>query len=93
MRLEDMLKNLKPCIGYHIDDDDLVFYALKGLPSEFKHVRSAFTAKMDVLFDELATILKNEESQIHKDEGTSAPKVSLAASCQSNSHEARNFGS
>lgn len=55
-------------------------------------MRSALTAKRDVLFDELATILKNEESQLHRDEGTSAPKVFLATSTQSNSQEARNTG-
>ncbi|KAH7845191.1 hypothetical protein Vadar_031949 [Vaccinium darrowii] len=62
-------------IGYQIDDDDLVFYALKGLPEECKHVRAALNAKGDTLFSELATILKNEEYQILRDEDLSAPKV------------------
>ncbi|KAH7851232.1 hypothetical protein Vadar_008883 [Vaccinium darrowii] len=70
-----------------MDDDDLVFYALKGLPSEFKPVRSALTAKGDVLFDELATILKNEESQLVRDEALGSAKVFLTTS-QSISHEA-----
>ncbi|KAH7841209.1 hypothetical protein Vadar_027092 [Vaccinium darrowii] len=65
-------------VGYHVDDDDLVFYALKGLPEEYRPVRSALNAKGDVVFNDLATILKNEESQILKDEGRSAPKVFLA---------------
>lgn len=47
-----------------VDDDNLVFSDLKGLRIEFGHVRSALTAKGDVLFDELATILKNEDSQL-----------------------------
>lgn len=70
-------------IGYHVDDDDLVFYALKGLPKEFRGVRSALNAKGDVLFDELAPILKNEESQIHKDEGIGTTKVFLTTQTQS----------
>ncbi|KAH7855287.1 hypothetical protein Vadar_023284 [Vaccinium darrowii] len=78
-------------IGYHIDDDDLVFYALKGLPSEFKPVRSALTAKGDVVFDELATILKNEESQLERDEGLGSAKVFLAQSA-SIAHEATTYG-
>lgn len=79
-------------IGYHMDDDDLVFYALKGLPTEFKGVRSALTAKGDVLFDELATILKNEESQMLRDEGMSTPKVFLATANESHTRESRNSG-
>lgn len=66
-------------VGYHLDDDDLVFCAKKGLPSEYKHVKSALNAKGDIMFDELVTILRYEESQMHKDEGTSSTKVFLAA--------------
>ncbi|KAH7858995.1 hypothetical protein Vadar_030253 [Vaccinium darrowii] len=79
-------------IGYHIDDDDLVFYALKGLPSEFRGVRSALAAKGDVLFDELATILKNEESHIHREEGVGINKVFLATSSSSQFQRANNSG-
>ncbi|KAH7847857.1 hypothetical protein Vadar_030972 [Vaccinium darrowii] len=65
-------------VGYHVDDDDLVFYALKGLPEEYRPIRAALNAKGDVAFNDLATILKNEESQILRDEGSSRPKVFLA---------------
>lgn len=65
-------------VGYHVDDDDLVFYALKGLPEEYRPVRSALNAKGDIMFGDLATVLKNEESQILRDEGKTAPKVFLA---------------
>ncbi|KAH7858733.1 hypothetical protein Vadar_027298 [Vaccinium darrowii] len=64
-------------IGYCVDDDDLVSYALKGLPEEYKPIRAALNAKGDTMFNDLATILKNEESQILRDEGLSAPKVFL----------------
>lgn len=64
-------------VGYHVDDDDLAFYALKGLPEEYKPVRSALNAKGDIVFNDLATILKNEESQIARDEGLTAPKAFL----------------
>lgn len=64
-------------IGYHIDDDDLVFYALRGLPEEYKPVRAALNAKGDTMFHELATILKNEESQLLQDDSIAAPKVFL----------------
>lgn len=47
-------------VGYHIEDD-LVFCAIKGLPSKFKHVKSALTARGDVLFDELVTILRHRD--------------------------------
>ncbi|KAH7844680.1 hypothetical protein Vadar_030567 [Vaccinium darrowii] len=77
-------------IGYHVDDDDLVFYALKGLPPEFKPVRSALIAKGDVVFDELVTILKNEELQLERDEGFGSTKVFLTT--QSSAHEAARSG-
>ncbi|KAH7838126.1 hypothetical protein Vadar_022372 [Vaccinium darrowii] len=64
-------------VGYQVDDDDLVFYALKGLPEEYKPIRAALNAKGDIMFSDLATILKNEESQILRDESLSAPKVFL----------------
>lgn len=64
-------------VGYHIDVDDLVFYALKGLPEEYRSVTSALNAKRDTLFSDLATILENEETQIHRDEEISAHKVFL----------------
>lgn len=64
-------------VGYHVDDDDLVFYTLRGLPEEYKPIRSALNAKGDIMFSDLATILKNEESQILRDEGITAPKVFL----------------
>lgn len=70
-------------IGYHIDDDDLVFYALEGLPPKFRGVRSALTAKGDVMFDELATILKHEESQLQRDEGIGNTKVFLTTQTHS----------
>ncbi|KAH7840091.1 hypothetical protein Vadar_012473 [Vaccinium darrowii] len=65
-------------VGYHVDGDDLVFYTLKGLPEEYKPIRSALNVKGDIMFSDLATILKNEESQILRDEGSTAPKVFLA---------------
>lgn len=48
-------------VGYHIEDDDIVFCVIKGLPSKFKHVKSALNAKGDVLFDEPVTILRQRD--------------------------------
>lgn len=49
-------------------------------------MRSALTAKGDVLFDELTTILKNEESQLERDEGLGSIKVFVATFSASASH-------
>ncbi|KAH7837272.1 hypothetical protein Vadar_011858 [Vaccinium darrowii] len=76
-----MTKKLQ-AVGYQVDDDDLVFYALKGLPKEYKPIRAALNAKGDIMFSDLATILKNEESQILRDESLSAPKVFLTGQTQ-----------
>lgn len=65
-------------VGYHVDDDDLVFYTLKGLPEEYKPIRSALNVKGDIMFSDLPTIIKNEETQILRDEGSIAPKIFLA---------------
>lgn len=61
-------------VGHHVDDDDLVFYTLNGLPQEeFKQLRTASGARGgDVTFEELRTILNSKESRIHKNESTSA---------------------
>lgn len=92
-------------VGYHVEGSDMVFCAIKGLPPAFKGIRSALnTIRGDILFDELATILRNEEAQIHKDEGeigTSTSKVLLTTqktsplvpSSQSHDHEASGSGS
>ncbi|XP_058194403.1 uncharacterized protein LOC131311092 [Rhododendron vialii] len=68
-------------VGHHVDDDDLVFYTLNGLPKEeFKQLRTAIGARGgDIAFEELTTILHSEESRIHKEASTSA-KVFVAAS-------------
>lgn len=29
-------------VGYHVEENDLVFYAIKGLPSVFRGIKSAF---------------------------------------------------
>lgn len=45
-------------VGYHVEESDMVFCAIKGLPPAFKGIRSALnTIRGDILFDELATIL------------------------------------
>lgn len=92
-------------VGYHVEGSDMVFCAIKGLPPVFRGIKSAInTIRGDILFDELATILRNEEAQIHKDEGeigTSTSKVllttqkssSLVPSSQSHDHEASGSGS
>lgn len=57
-------------VGHHIDDDDLVFYTLNGLPKEeFKQLRTAIAARGgDITFEELTIILRSEETRTHKDE-------------------------
>lgn len=77
----DEIRNYKQrleAVGHHVDDDDLVFYVLKGLPPEFNNVKSGLRMKGDVTFDELTSILHAEEAQIHRDEGTSSAKVFAA---------------
>lgn len=68
-------------VGHHIDDDDLVFYTLNGLPKEeFKQLRTTIGARGgDITFEELTTILHFEESRTHKEELNSA-KVFVATS-------------
>lgn len=69
-------------VGHHVDDDDLVFYTLKGLPQEeFKQLRTAIGARGDdITFEELTTILHSEETRIHKAESSSSAKVFVASS-------------
>ncbi|KAH7850110.1 hypothetical protein Vadar_028117 [Vaccinium darrowii] len=63
-------------VGHHVDDDDLVFYTLNGLPvEEFKNLKTAVRTRGDVSFEELTTLLHSEEMQIHKYEASSSAKV------------------
>ncbi|KAH7861629.1 hypothetical protein Vadar_028630 [Vaccinium darrowii] len=63
-------------VGHHVDDDDLVFYTLNGLPvEEFRNLKTAVRTRGDVTFEELTTILHSEEIQIHKHEASSSAKV------------------
>ncbi|KAG5536012.1 hypothetical protein RHGRI_023713 [Rhododendron griersonianum] len=52
-----------------VDDDDMIFHTLNGLPTEFDPIKSAIGAQRDLKFHELVSILKSEESRIHKSKG------------------------
>lgn len=49
-----------------VDDDDMIFHTLNGLPTEFDPIKSAIGAQRDLKFHEFVSILKSEESRIHK---------------------------
>lgn len=51
-------------VGHNVDDDDLVFYTLKGLPSEFRQLKTAVRTKGDARFNERVTLLNAEDSEI-----------------------------
>lgn len=53
-------------VGYIVDDEDMVFHTLNGLPREFDLVKSAIGAQRDLKFHELVSILKSEEARLHK---------------------------
>lgn len=66
-------------VGHHVDDDDLVFYTLNGLPvEEFRNLKTAVRTRGDVSFEELTTILHSEEVQIHKQEASNSSKILVA---------------
>ncbi|KAG5562494.1 hypothetical protein RHGRI_005275 [Rhododendron griersonianum] len=56
-------------VGYMVDDEDMIFHTLNGLPTEFDPIKSAIGAQRDLKFHELVSILKSEESRIHKSKG------------------------
>lgn len=57
--------------GSPVEDDELVFRALHGLPKGFNGLRTAFQAVRtkghNVSFDELVTMMKSEDAQLSKD--------------------------
>lgn len=71
--------------GSPIDEKDLIFYALNGLPSEFDPIKSAGRMRGGKLkFEELTSILESEDmiiqkaqskSSISKLDGTNGTKI------------------
>lgn len=74
--MEKYIDDIKLCgqkvsaVGYDVDDDDLVFHAINGLPEEeFGSLKQNFKTHRDLKFHELESILKAEEQQAHKSKG------------------------
>lgn len=62
-------------VGYIVDDDDMIFHTLNGLPTEYDPLKQTIRAQRDLRFYEVVTILKGEEKTIHKekvDEGSNS---------------------
>lgn len=76
--IEQYIDEIKLCaqklgaVGYMVDDDDLVFHTLNGLPKIFDPMKSAIGAQRDLKFHELVSILKAEEIRLHKSKGESS---------------------
>lgn len=75
--LDQYLDEIRICaqklsaVGYIVDDDDMIFHTLNGLPVEFDPIKSSIGAQRDLKFHELVSILKAEESRLHKSKGES----------------------
>ncbi|KAI8547636.1 hypothetical protein RHMOL_Rhmol07G0210700 [Rhododendron molle] len=55
------------CVGYEVDDDDMVFHAINGLPEEeYASLKQTLRTHRNLKFHELVSILKSEEHQTHK---------------------------
>lgn len=66
--------------GSPIDEEDLIFYALNGLPSEFDPIKSA--ARMrggELKFEELTTILEADDMILQKAQSKSISKLDNTA--------------
>lgn len=54
-------------VGYEIDDDDMVFHTINGLPEEeFSSLKQTLRTHRDLKFHELVSILKAEEQHSRK---------------------------
>ncbi|KAH7860203.1 hypothetical protein Vadar_010596 [Vaccinium darrowii] len=61
--------------GSPIDDEDLIFYALNGLPSEFDPIKSAARMRAgDLKFEELTSLLEAEDMILQKAQKRSSAK-------------------
>ena len=83
--LEDKLAN----VATIVEDEDLVIYALNGLPREYNAFRTSMrTRSQPVSFSELHILLKSEESAIEKQtkrENISIQPITMFANQNTNS--------
>lgn len=71
--MDKYIDDIKVCaqklsaVGYEVDDDDMVFHAINGLPEEeFSSLKQTLRTHRDLKFHELVSILKAEEHQSRK---------------------------
>ena len=63
-----------------IDEEDLVFYALNGLPTKFNSLKTAIRARAEpIKFEELASLLGDEDTHIKKDQSSSPSSLTTGA--------------
>lgn len=78
----DSIKQLaykSAAVGAPVYEEDLVFYALHGLPPEFDPLRTALMAKVgDITFEELITLVNGEE--MHKNRTSSSVNTDASTS-------------